>query len=362
MVITSGVVGGSQQHVVDICTELAGDYEILVVCGQCHVGGYLPDALDRIGVPWEPIPDMARPISPKADWRAFRALMTVVRRFRPDVIHAHTAKAGALARLVGPLAGHRVRIIYTPHNWPFNNPNNAGSARVNLWVERGLAWLTHATVLVSEAEMQLALRKRVGRKSRMHVIYSGRTLPDFLPPQEHPPEDVFRLTWVGRLEGHKDPNTVIAAVRLLPPEALDRFELVIVGSGGAAERIERECEGLPVRMVGARDNATALAWMASGQGFVLSSRYEPFGLVILEALGLGIPVIASAEGGPSEIIEDGVSGLLFPQGDAQALRDAILRLMSDPDLYGRLKVNGLRRFQDFSTGHTANGLRKLYGT
>jgi len=360
MVITSGLVGGGQQHVADICAELRQDYDILVVCGQCQDGDYLPEALKPLGVAWEQIPDLVRPINPRHDWRALTALRTIVRRFRPDVIHAHTAKAGALVRLVRPFAGRDTRIVYTPHNWAFNNPNNAGSARVNLWIERGLAWLTHATVMVSEAEMKLALKKRVGRRSRMHVIYSGRALPELLPPQEHPPEAVFRLTWVGRLEGHKDPDTVIEAVRLLPADVRAQFELVVVGSGAAAARIEAMSADLPVRMVGARDNVTALAWMASGNAFVLSSRYEPFGLVVLEAMGLGIPVIASAEGGPSEIIEDGVSGLLFPQGDAHALRDAILRLMGDAELYGRLRENGLRRFKDFSTGRAADGLRKLY--
>jgi glycosyltransferase involved in cell wall biosynthesis len=194
----------------------------------------------------------------------------------------------------------------------------------------------------------------------MHVIYSGRKIPDSLPFQERRPEHVFRLTWVGRLEGHKDPDTVVAAVRLLPPDVLAHFELAVVGSGAEAERIGRSSAGLPVRMIGGQDNGTALAWMASGDAFVLSSRYEPFGLVVLEAMGLGIPVIASAEGGPSEIIEDGVNGLLFPQGDAHALRDAILRLMSDRDLHGRLKLNGLRRFEDFPTDRMGERLRLLY--
>jgi len=361
MVITSGIIGGSQQHVVDICSQLRHDHEILVACGE---GSYLADALDRLGVAREVVPDFVRPIDPKRDWRALTSLLGIVRRFRPDVIHAHTSKAGALARLISPLAGFGVRIVYTPHNWAFNNPNNAGNARVNLWIERGLARLTDATVLVSEAEMKLALQKGVGRRSRMHVIYSGRKIPEFefLPPQEQAPEQVFRLTWVGRLEGHKDPDTVIAAVRLLPPDVLDRFELVIVGGGAEAERIGKISAGLPVRMIGARDNTTALAWMASGNAFVLSSRYEPFGLVVLEAMGLGIPVIASAEGGPSEIIRDGVNGLLFPQGDAYALRDAILKLMMDPELHDRLRLNGLRRFEDFPTDRMSERLRRLYAS
>ncbi|GEO36197.1 hypothetical protein SAE02_03450 [Skermanella aerolata] len=208
--------------------------------------------------------------------------------------------------------------------------------------------------------MKLALRNGVGKPSRMHVIYSGRKIPEQLTAKERAPRDVFRLTWVGRLEGHKDPDTVIAAVRLLPPDLMKRFELVVVGGGSEAARIGQIAADLPVRMVGAQDNRTALAWMASGDAFVLSSRYEPFGLVVLEAMGLGIPVVASAEGGPSEIIKDGENGLLFPQGDARALRDAILQLMSDSELLDRLKINGLRRFQDFPTERMGECLRKLY--
>jgi glycosyltransferase involved in cell wall biosynthesis len=357
MVITLGVAGGGQQHVVDVCAELRRDHEILVACGE---GDYLPAALDRLGVRWVRVPDLVRPVDPRRDARALAALLRVARGFGPDVVHAHTAKAGALARLLRPFVGRRVRIVYTPHNWSFNNPNDAGSSSLNLWIERALSRLADVTVCVSDAERRLALERRVDAPARLRVVYSGRALAPGERPAVPEPRDRFRLTWVGRMEGHKDPETVVEAVRLLPPDALARVEVVFVGSGDRLAAVEAASAGLPIRAVGASDNRTALAWIASGDAFVLSSAYEPFGLVILEALGLGIPVVASAAGGPSEILEDGVTGLLFPPGDAGALRDAVLRLMGDDGLRRRLRENGLGRFADFSPRATAEALRELY--
>lgn len=336
--------------------------DVRVACGP---GWFLTRALARLDVPCVVLPNLVRPISPRNDLRALLALRAVVAEFEPDVVHSHTAKAGALVRLLrlGTGRRRRWRSIYTPHNWSFNNPNDAGSALVNRWVERLLAPLTDVIICVSEAERRLALDIGIHR-ARTRVVYSPRSIPNaILAECPNPSPDVFRLTWVGRLEGHKDPETAIEAVSMLPAAVRARLEFVIVGEGKKFASIAARAgaAGLPVRMAGACDNETALAWMKSSNAVVVSSSYEPFGLVVLEALGIGTPVIASACGGIVEILRDGVEGLLFLPGDAAALAAAIQRLIDDPALGERLRAHGLRRYAAFQAMDTRSMLANIYG-
>jgi glycosyltransferase involved in cell wall biosynthesis len=89
---------------------------------------------------------------------------------------------------------------------------------------------------------------------------------------------------------------------------------------------------------------------------------EPFGQVIVEAMLASIPVIATAAGGPSEIVTDGQDGLLYPPGDVEALADAMRRLREDPALRGYLVANAHRRAARFSSRDTADALMAFYGS
>jgi len=145
----------------------------------------------------------------------------------------------------------------------------------------------------------------------------------------------------------------MALVRQKVPDAV----LWILGEGPDRPALEQQIADLSlgdsVRLLGFRDNP--YSYMASADLFVLSSIFEGFGNVVAEALACGTAVVATdCPYGPSEIITDGVSGLLVPPRDPAALAEAIVRVLTDPELRSALAQEGKRRSRDF-TAETISG-------
>jgi glycosyltransferase involved in cell wall biosynthesis len=355
-VVTSGGIGGAQRHIADVCEILKSEFDIRVACGP---GDFLPRELRNLGVGFTVVPSLVRAIDPRRDWNAYRALRALAAEFSPDIVHAHTSKAGALVRMLYRKSP-RPRVFYTPHNWSFNSDNRAGSRLMNLWLERLLASRADKIICVSEAERRLAIVNKVGSSKNLETIYPGRRLSAVHGALVPLKATRFRLVWLGRLEPPKDPDTAIEAFRGLPPGLRGKCELVVVGGGSRLENLRAGAASPAIRFTGECGGETALAWIKSGDLMVVSSHYESFGLAILESLGLGVPVIASDTGGIPEIIRDGIDGILVKPADPDALRAAMTRLLENEKLRAELARNGLARCALFSPQRMAEALRALY--
>ena len=212
------------------------------------------------------------------------------------------------------------------------------------------------------------------------VVYPGVELERFDPMLLPDPREVRRrlglpaegplIGIVGRLQHWKGIHVVIEAM----PQVLQRYpdaHCVVVGGRHDMEAdylpyLERRIEELglaqSVIMAGLQRNVPE--WMQAMDIFVHASDREPFGIVIIEAMALGKPVIAGDAAGPTEIITNGVHGLLTPFGDAEALAVAILRYLDDPDFAHRLGQAARERSLEFSTQRYADNfiaaLTRLY--
>jgi glycogen(starch) synthase len=180
--------------------------------------------------------------------------------------------------------------------------------------------------------------------SRGSVIHNGVRLADFedVAPFDHPRPYVLGI---GRLVREKGFDLLLDAFDLLADEVPD-IDLVLAGSGREEQAlIERRasCRHRErMHLIGAVDRPTAVALFAGAAAFALSSRHEPFGIVNLEAMAAGTPVVATDVGGVSEIVEDGTSGVLVAGEDADALAAGLRLVLTDRDLAARL-VDGGRR-------------------
>lgn len=205
-------------------------------------------------------------------------------------------------------------------------------------------------------------------EANMEVIYNAGTddrlytdIEEPLDPADSRPRDPL-LIGCGRLMEQKGFPDLINAFCLVREKIRDA-KLWIVGEGpdrlALEEQIRRLSLGDSARLLGYRNNP--YRYMAAADVFVLSSIYEGFGNVIVEAMACGTPVVATdCPHGPSEIITDGVDGLLVPTRDAKALADAILRVLGDNVLRTRITKNGKDRAKDFDADVIAHHYGQVF--
>jgi glycosyltransferase involved in cell wall biosynthesis len=240
-----------------------------------------------------------------------------------------------------------------------------------LEVPDGKSWLVRlATLLPARAIVTLSQDGQQGQaKIWPHrptsLVYPGVALdrfePNVLPlPMEarmklglplHGP----LIGIVGRLQRWKGMHTVVDAM----PQILQKYpdaHCVVVGGKHDLEADYEEFLKAQITALGLGDRVFMAGlqrnvpeWMQAMDIFIHASDKEPFGIVIIEAMALGKPVIAGDAGGPTEIITDGVNGLLTPYGDADALAIAILRYLDEPELARTIGMAARQRALDFST-------------
>jgi glycosyltransferase involved in cell wall biosynthesis len=331
-------LGGAQVHVLDLVEALRSEGGSPTVLA----GGDGPFAVElrRRDIPLIEIRNLVRPVHPVKDAAALIEMVSALWRLRPDLVCAHTAKAGLLGRLAGAMLG--IPTIFTPHGWAVTDRITSRQGRIFRYVERVAGRFTTRIINVCEYERQTALRCRIAAARRLAMIYNG--MPDVPPALHgdaslHPP----RLLMVARMDDPKDPATVVRALAGL--KSLEwRFDFVGDGPQEAFVRRLVDQLGLQdrVRLLGFRRDVSEL--IAASQVFVLSSRSEAFPYSILEAMRAALPVVATDVGGVREAVIPEETGLLSPAGDSESLQMSLGRLIADPGLRGRMGTAGRLRY------------------
>ncbi len=294
-----------------------------------------------LGVKIFPNPHFVRPIK---IWKDFRALWTVfqtIRQFNPEIVHAHSTKAGFAARFACAIL--RKPVIFTVHGWSFTEGRSIWKRWLLALAERLAAEVTAKVICVSEYDRNLALHWKVVQPEQIMVIYNGVDPLPFLKAdgtlirQEQGLEKVTVLTFIGRLDPPKDPFTLLEAVKKLAGEIV----LLIVGDGELRLQVKKTiCEHRlesRVRLLGYRTDVHRI--LAASDIFVLSSRWEGLPYAIIEAMMAGLLVVATKVGGVPELIEDGVTGFLVPPENSDALAKALQKLIADSKLRQRMGKN-----------------------
>lgn len=357
MLVYQPVDGGVDRHVGDLAQGLDGAGHDVILCGPERPDG-APDRCAHVPLP------MTRSVSPRADLRAGRALKAAIAATAPDLVHAHSSKAGAVSRLVH-LAHPRLPLVYTPHGFAFAGYfERDGERAVYRAIELGLSALGGYIVCVCEAEARLA--RRVARRRQIRVVHNG-----IAPAIEQPGIDptMARLSRRG---------PVIGALTLLRPgkgvetllDALPRVQrthpdaqLAIWGDGTQLEALRRRAVRLGIdastHFLG--PTTDPLGVIAGAQVFTMPSLAEAFPYVILEAMSIACPVVSTDVGGVREAISSGENGLLVAPGNAEALGEALVTLLDDPAAAARLGAAGRRRVRrDFTLAGMMRGILEVY--
>jgi glycosyltransferase involved in cell wall biosynthesis len=294
--------------------------------------------LHQAGVSVFPVPTLVREVNPVLDVRATVALWRLLRRERPEVVHTHTSKAGAVGRLAAWLAGVPV-VIHTPHGHIFYGYYGAVASAIMRLLERLLAKITDRIVTLTDRGAEEHVRFHIAGAEKFVTIHSGIDLAHFRSVQVDPtikrkelglPPKGPIVGTVGRLVPVKGLEWLLKAA----PPVLAEFPqacFVVIGDGPMAcelrELTSKLGIGLRVVFLGVREDVHEC--LVALDLFVLPSLNEGMGLAVIEAMAMGCPVVATRVGGIPDIVADGTTGLLVPPRDDRALAEAILTLLRD---------------------------------
>ena len=287
--------------------------------------------------------------------------MRAVRHWRPDIIHLHSTYAGLVMRpLLAMLPGTTPKIVYCAHGWAFDRKLGPVHAYLIATVERLLSGLCAAVVCVSRQDASRAVAVGIS-PNRLKVVLNGiGDIPPLLRDEGANmwPHDRLRLLFVGRLDRQKGADVLFSAMALLSDSAF----AVVVGSAVVDDFRSALVSPSSVKFVGWMDRQDIVQLYASADLLVIPSRWEAFGLVALEGMRAGLPVVASRVGGLPEIIQDGLTGRLVDPEDADQLAAAVSSLR-DASLRVAMGALGRQRFlQVFRIERVIEELELVYRT
>lgn len=326
LITRADAVGGASIHVRDMARAmLERGHQATVLLGG---DGPVAEQLVSAGVPYVSLRCLARRVHLLGDLRAGAEIVDALRALAPDLVSTHTAKAG----WIGRAAARRLSIpaLYTPHGWSIGSRMSPRMGAIYGLAEKVASKWSAAIICVCEAEKRLALSKRVAAADQMLVVHNGvRDVAREL--RASPAQSPVRICSIARFAPPKDHRTLLAALAALRSQP---WELDLVGTGPLEPEMRHLAGelGLAGRVRFHGYVADPAPVLAGAQLFVLSSRSEAFPRSVLEAQRTGLPVIASAVGGISEAVTDGVHGLLVPPANSGALAAAVERLLGDAQL------------------------------
>ena len=342
-------VGGGEYSLFDLITHLPTDVWPMLVVPSA---GVLSDAADRAGIGWRmaPMPPIGiRTIPSLGRW------LSILRACRPDVVHANNSRAAFYAGLAGRMLGIPVL---------FHCRVNRPDMRLDRWLVR----LVHGVIVNSQAT---ARRFALWPRLKCWIVYNGVDLQTWkeMGRQAARPRGAEQvLLMVARVSRWKRHDIALQVFARLA----DKFKglhLVFLGSkdpldhpwwyemrqrtqdAGHEKRIHWE-EGVERARLG--------GWYAMADILILPSDEEPFGRVLVEAMAMGLPVVAFDGGGVPEVVQHERQGLLVPAGDISAFSGAVERLLTDEALRLRLGEEGKCRAREFSVESHVRTICHIY--
>lgn len=347
-VITRFDKGGSAENTFLTLQSLDKDkYEVILIQGlteESRMGAEEAAAVERnlekaenCGVKVITIPELVRNIHFLSDFKALLTLIRIFKKENPHIVHTHTSKAGILGRWAAFFAKVKI-IIHTPHGHVFWGYFNKWKTAFFIILERLSALITDRIITLTEREKKDHLRFRIAPEERFTVIHSGVDLTAFSETRINSiimreklgiPPDAVVVGTVGRLTPIKGQRYLLKAAASISPR-IEALFFVFLGDGELAGELAKMSSLLGIKNVkflGWRQDVSEI--MSTFDIFVLPSLNEGMGKVLIEAMALGKPVVASDVGGIPDLVTHNHNGLLVPPANAEGLAYSISLLYHD---------------------------------
>ncbi len=343
-------------------------YEVELACAP---GGRLIPLVQEHHMTVRPFKNLVQPLHPFKDTLALLDLTAFLRKNPYHIVHTHNSKAGFIGRLAARWAGVPI-IVHTVHGFAFHEWEPLWRQVLFRHLERlGSHWCDKM-IFISQPLIDWALEDHIVGEDKIIKIYSGIELNQFHTVKREE-KNKIRKKWqlrqkdavvgiVSKLWEGKGHGVLIEAFKLVR-EKIQDARLVIVGEGYLYDQLYRmvETNGLrdSVRFTGFQMNVSEI--ISTFDVAVLPSFFEGMGRVLLEAMAMEKPVVASHVGGIPDLVEHGISGLLVEPGNVRALADALEKILSDRALARKMGKEGRKRMKEqFSAHIMVQSIDKLY--
>jgi glycosyltransferase involved in cell wall biosynthesis len=328
------------------------------------------------------IPDMYRELNPFKDYKSYYRLRKIIEEFKPDIVHTHAAKAGAVGRLAALHSGVKI-VIHTFHGHVFHSYFNPVKTKMFLEIERYLAKRTTRIIALSKLQHDdLAYKYRVAEPGKISIIPLGFDLSRFetnqtlkrtqFRKQYNLDDDEVAIGIVGRLVPIKNHELFLRALKLVSEKSTKKIRAFIIGDGESRQKIENLAKELGLNFnnnnLTEKNILTFTSWIkeidVSNAGMdiiALTSHNEGTPVSLIEAQASSKPIVSTNVGGIENVVVPNQTALLSKPNDVEAFASNLLQLIEDRNLRVTMASKGAEFVRNrFSYQRLCSEMRALY--
>lgn len=365
-------IGGPTYNAAYLTKFLSDDFETLLVGGQKEASedssGFI---LDSLGLEPTIIPEMKRKVDIKQDRIAYKKVKELIGDFKPDIVHTHASKAGAIGRL----AAHKMKvpqIYHTFHGHVFHSYFGKAKTAMYKSIERNLAKKSTRIIAISEIQKhELSKIHKICSPDKISVVPLGFDLSRFHADIEAK-RVKFRKEWgisdeelavgiVGRLVPIKNHGLFLEAAKMVTDKTSKKLKFVIVGDGESRQELEEKVSVLKL------DNVIFTSWQknidvvnAGLDIIALTSKIEGTPVCLIEAQASQKPIVTTRVGGIENVVKPGKSALLSESGDVEGFAKNLFELIENDSLRKSFSKNGSHVLENFHFKRLCGDFEKIY--
>lgn len=378
------IIGGPALNATYLTKYMAPEWEtMLVIGGKDDHEQDATHLTDRLMLHPVKVEEMKRAIDPAADRKAYNKIKALIKEFKPDVVHTHAAKSGAIGRLAAAACDVPV-IVHTFHGHVFHSYFNKVKTQAFIQIERYLARKSSGIIAISEIQKrELADIYRVAPADKINIIPLGFDLDRFAQNQDVKraifrkrfdiADDEVAIGIVGRIVPVKNHALFVSAVAEVQKQTSQKLRFVVIGDGDMRQSMEEEFRNVGIDYAYyPKDRRHAQAICTSWQTemdevfagldiIALTSHNEGTPVSLIEAQAASRPVVSTSVGGVANVVQDGKAGFVTSAGDTEAFASALLQLTENPRMREAFGIYGRSFVRDrFSYQRLVNDMDSYY--
>jgi glycosyltransferase involved in cell wall biosynthesis len=365
-------IGGPTYNAAYLSKHLSNDFETLLVGGQKDVtedsSGFI---LDNLGLEPTIIPEMKREVDLKEDRIAYKKIKELIGDYKPDIVHTHASKAGAIGRL----AAHKMKvpqIYHTFHGHVFHSYFGKAKTAMYKSIERNLAKKSTRIIAISDIQKyELSTIHKICKPEKITVVPLGFDLARFHTDIETKRKE-FRATWniaddelaigiVGRLVPIKNHELFLEAAKEVTDSSSKKLKFIIVGDGELRGELESKVSELGLNNVVFTSWQKNVDQVNAGLDIIcLTSKNEGTPVSLIEAQASRKPIVTTNVGGIENVVKPKETALLSPSGDMKAFADNLLQLVENDQMRNDFSNGGEHVLRSFHYTRLCSDFEKIY--